>query len=121
MTFEEQNIPEIRAGYNMQIRVKDSTDKVEQLDYKYRSNEAGKLVVTSGFEIGCTYSIGIDYDNFLFDIMDGTEEEMPEMVKKLETLLKNDGIEKAVLLFGSKNGMSELGVQNFKNCIKKVA
>jgi len=114
------SISEIHQGYMMQMRVKDSHEKIKLLNEEYFNNLDidCKLDISSGFEIGCTYFIGLEFKNYSFTIIDGNEKDMPEMVKKVEFYLKNKVLINQIVKFNEKYSTSNLSRKNLYRCIE---
>jgi uncharacterized protein (DUF2344 family) len=114
------SIPEVHQGYMMQMRVKDSHEKIKLLNEEYFDNLDidCKLDISSGFEIGCIYSIGLEFENYSFTIIDGDEEDIPEMIKKVEMYLTNKVLISQIIKFGKKYSTSNLGMKNLYRCLE---
>jgi hypothetical protein len=113
----EKLIPELSKGYNMQMRVIEYTRQIEMLDIKYRSNENGSLLVCSGFEIGCVYTINLSFDNFSFVVLEGFEEDFPKMVSDLEYILKNNLLIETIHKYFEKTNAPKIAYSNLSSCL----
>jgi hypothetical protein len=117
MKYDEDLSTKIYNDYLKETKLNNYNHKINLLNKKYFSELEIDCKITLYLEV-CSapyYSISFDIGDYLFVILDGEEEEIPQMIENVENLLN----EKKIVEYISKKGIN-INENGIKNLYRKM-
>jgi hypothetical protein len=121
----EFDIKELHEGVKRHAAVVNETKMLADISFNFIENniEGAELVITSGFEIGCAYSIELAFDNFSFTIFDGFVGDVAKMVNDTKELLVAKKLRLQIINFQNQDtnqDVADAWKYNFKLCTGEI-
>jgi len=119
------DIPELHQGAMRHAAITKETAMLSDISFKYIENNLknAELVITSGFEIGCNYSIELSFENFSFTVSEGFVEDVEQMVINVNLLLEKGNLKQHIIDFqehDTSDNISDAWFFNFNLCTNNI-